>query len=72
MATAMSPEKDTLPFTVAAGVALHGEIITWNCAGAAIRHSELVEALSRSGLDPRVAREMLPRNAFARACKKLA
>src|SRR3954453_5856632 len=72
MATAMSTKKDTLPFAVAAGVELHGEIITWNCAGAGIRHFELIDALSASGLDPKAARDMLPRNAFARACRKLA
>ena len=72
MSTAMSTKKDTLPFAVAAGVELHGEIITWSCAGGAIRHYELIDALSGSGLDPKVARDMLPRNAFARACRKLA
>ena len=73
MATAMStPKTNGLPFTVAAGVELHGEIITWSCAGGAIRHFELVDALSASGLDPKAARDMLPRNAFARACRKLA
>jgi hypothetical protein len=71
MATAMStPRTNGLPFT-AAGIALHGEIITWNCSGAAIRHSELIEALRAGALDPGVVRDMLPRHAFARACRKL-
>src|SRR4051795_12148817 len=66
-----TPKTNGLPFAVAAGVELHGEIITWNCAGTAIGHSELVAALRDSGLDPGGAREMLPRHAFARACRKL-
>jgi hypothetical protein len=53
----MSTKKDTLPFAVAAGVELHGEFITWNCAGAAIRHFELIDAPSASGLDSKAAPE---------------
>src|SRR5262249_42560817 len=49
-----------------------GEIITWACAGVAVRHLDLVHALRDSGLDEGVARELAPRHAFSRACKKLA
>ena len=31
----------------------------------------LVDALTASGLDPGVARELAPRHAFARACRRL-
>jgi hypothetical protein len=51
---------------------LLGEIITWSCSGISIRHLDLIEALRDSGLDETVARELAPRHAFARACKKLA
>ena len=58
-------------FPVAPGVRLLGEIITWSCAGVRIRHLDLIDALRDSGLDEHVARELAPRHAFARACKKL-
>jgi hypothetical protein len=50
---------------------LLGEIITWSCSGAAIRHIDLIDALRECNLDESVARELAPRHAFARACKKL-
>jgi hypothetical protein len=53
------------------GTRLLGEVITWSCSGASIRHLDLVGALADSGLDQAVARELAPRHAFARACKKL-
>jgi hypothetical protein len=56
---------------VAPGTRLLGEIITWSCAGVAIRHLDVVEALRDNSLDEGVARELAPRHAFARACKKL-
>jgi hypothetical protein len=36
-----------------------------------VAHSALVAALTDAGLDPGVARELAPRPAFSRACKKL-
>lgn len=59
-------------FAAPPGTKLLGEIITWACAKLAIRHIDLIEALRDSGLDEGVARELAPRHAFARACKKLA
>jgi hypothetical protein len=53
------------------GTRLLGEIITWSCTGVSIRHLDLVNALRDSGLDEGVARELAPRHAFSRACKKL-
>lgn len=58
-------------FTVLPGSKLLGEIITWSCSKVSIRHIDLIEALRDSGLDESVARELAPRHAFARACKKL-
>jgi hypothetical protein len=58
--------------SVAPGTRLLGEVISWTCPGAAVRHADLVAALADPGLDTSVARELLPRHAFARACKKLA
>ena len=37
-----------------------------------MRHAALVEALRDAGLDESVARELAPRHAFSRACKRLA
>jgi len=59
------------PFPVAAGTRLLGEVISWTCAGVAVTHPALVAALADAGLDPAVARELAPRHAFTRACKKL-
>src|SRR4051794_23918097 len=58
-------------FAAAPGGKLLGEIITWSCSGVSIRHADLIGALRDSRLDEGVARELAPRHAFARACKKL-
>jgi hypothetical protein len=52
------------------GVPLHGQIVTWNASGP---HTlpKVIEALTDSGLDPKLARTLLPRHAFSRACRKL-
>ena len=70
MTTLTAPRNGILPF--APGTRLHGEIITWAAAGVAIRHRDLVTALRDCDLDDGVARELAPRHAFTRACKKLA
>ncbi len=49
---------------------LLGEIVTWKCR-ASVKHSDLTSALRDSGLDLGVARELLPRHAFARAARQL-
>src|SRR5438270_6437921 len=59
-------------FSVEPGTRLLGEIITWGCASGGIKHLDLVQALRDNGLDEGVARELAPRHAFSRACKKLA
>ena len=48
-----------------------GEIITWKIQGVAIGHADLLAGLMASDLDCDVAKELAPRNAFARACSKL-
>jgi len=48
-----------------------GEIITWKIQGVAISHEDLLSGLMASDLDCDVAKELAPRNAFARACSKL-
>jgi hypothetical protein len=53
------------------GTKLHGEIVAWNIEGVKVRYADLLAALHACGLEPNVARELLPRHAFARACKKL-
>lgn len=66
-ATAISPP----PVPVSAGSRLLGEVIAWACPGVSVTHSDLVRALEDAGLDPGVARELAPRHAFSRACKRL-
>ena len=55
----------------APGSEIHGEIIAWDTEGVTVTFAHLLEALDDSGLDRSVARRMLPRNAFARACRRL-
>jgi hypothetical protein len=69
---AAPPERRNGLLAAPAGAKLLGEILTWSCAGLSIRHADLVAALRDSGLDEGVARELAPRHAFSRACKKLA
>ncbi len=51
---------------------LLGEVISWNCPRLTVRHLDLIDALRAAGLAESVARELAPRHAFSRACKKLA
>ena len=67
----MTPANGNGPFTAAPGTKLLGEILTWSCSGVKIKLTDLVEALRDAGLDEGVARELAPRHAFSRACKKL-
>ena len=60
-----------VPVPVGAGTRLLGEVIAWACPGLSIPHADLVRALEAAGLDPGVARELAPRHAFSRACKRL-
>lgn len=60
-----------VPFAVAAGSRLLGEVIAWTCSGVSVTHAALVAALADAGLDAGVARELAPKHAFTRACKKL-
>jgi hypothetical protein len=65
------PATAAAPFPLAAGARLLGEVISWSCSGVAVTHAALVAALTDAGLDESVARELAPRHAFTRACKKL-
>ena len=60
-----------LPVPVGAGTRLLGEVIAWACPGVSVTHADLVRAIEDAGLDAGVARELAPRHAFSRACKKL-
>lgn len=60
-----------IPFPVAAGTRLLGEVISWTCSGVSVTHPALLTALRDAGLDEHVARELAPKHAFTRACKKL-
>ena len=59
------------PFPVASGTQLLGEVISWTCSGVTVNHAALMTALKEADLDANVARELAPRHAFTRACKKL-
>ncbi len=63
--------RSPVPVSLPAGTKLLGEVISWTCSGAAVTHPALVDALTDAALDPAVARELAPRHAFTRACKKL-
>lgn len=53
------------------GVPLFGELVCWSCHGVKVSYHKIVQALREADLDPDVARRLLPRNAFRRACKEL-
>jgi hypothetical protein len=57
---------------IASGTRLLGEVISWTCPAVSVRHRAVIEALRDADLDMSVARELAPRHAFTRACKKLA
>lgn len=61
----------TVPIPATASTRLLGEVLAWACPGLSVAHATLVTALTDSGLDAGVARELAPRHAFSRACKKL-
>lgn len=52
------------------GYTLKGEIVAWKAAGPH-KFKHVVKSLEDAGLDPKVVRERLPRNAFARSLKEL-
>jgi hypothetical protein len=55
------------------GLDLLGEIIAWNLPeNTVVPYADLINYLRVAGLDEKVAREMRPRHAFARAAKQLA
>ena len=67
----MTTATAAVPYVVAAGTRLLGEVISWTCSGVSVTHAALVAALEDAGLDPAVARELAPKHAFTRACKRL-
>src|SRR3954469_10484528 len=71
MKTETKPTRNGFP-AVLPGTRLLGEVISWTCPAVTVRHAAVIEALRESGLDETVARELAPRHAFARACRKLA
>jgi hypothetical protein len=54
------------------GVELFGELVCWSCNGVKVTYHQVLAALKQAELDQNVARKLLPRNAFKRACKSLA
>jgi hypothetical protein len=71
MTTETKPTRNGFP-AVLPGTKLLGEVISWTCPSMTVRYRAVIEALRESELDEKVARELAPRHAFTRACKKLA
>src|SRR5215813_12352274 len=71
MTTLKASANGAVPLEAPPGTPLLGEVITWNAGGVKVKHTALVEALRDAGLDEKVARELAPRHAFTRACRKL-
>jgi len=55
----------------ASDVPLLGEVIAWNATGVRVSYTQLRAALTATGLDAAMARELAPRHAWARACHHL-
>lgn len=73
--TAPEPAPSTAPAAKPANpfaAGLLGEVVSWDVAGISVRHAQVVQALKDAGLDEKIARQLAPRNAFCRACRKLA
>src|SRR4029450_5819515 len=68
---AAAESRNGLP-VLTPGMKLLGEILTWTCNGVAVKHADLINALKEAELDEGGARELAPRHAFSRACRKLA
>src|SRR5262245_35084731 len=71
MMTETKPTRNGFP-AVAPGTHLLGEVISWTCPAVTVRYRAVIDALRESGLDETVARELAPRHAFSRACRRLA
>ena len=67
----MTTATAAVPFPVAAGTRLLGEVISWTCSGVSVTYAARLAALADAALDEGVARELAPKHAFTRACKKL-
>jgi hypothetical protein len=67
----MTALRHPSPLLLGTGARLLGEVISWTCSGVAVTHAALVGALQTARLDAGVARELAPRHAFTRACRKL-
>lgn len=60
---------ETAPAVTTAPAMTHGEIVSWEVTnGMKVRFDDLKAAIAAAGLNPKLVREMHPRNAFARAC----
>jgi hypothetical protein len=70
MTTETKPTRNGFP-SVLPGTRLLGEVISWTCPSVTVRYRAVIDALRESDLDETVARELAPRHAFSRACKKL-
>jgi hypothetical protein len=57
---------------IAPGTRLLGEVISWTCPAVTVKYRAVIDALRDADLNETVARELAPRHAFSRACKKLA
>jgi hypothetical protein len=70
--TTLTPTRNGFPTSLSSTTKLLGEVISWTCPATAVKYADILTALSDATLDKSAARQLLPRHAFARACKKLA
>jgi hypothetical protein len=66
-----TPTPTPCPIPTTPEMPLHGEIITFSMHGQMVPHTILVDALKANALTTSVIREIVPRDAFARACRSL-
>lgn len=62
---------EVLDMDIGSKVKLMGEVISWSVKGKSIPVADIRNALLAQGFDEKALREMLPRNAFSRACNLL-
>lgn len=65
-----APALKAFPDAPPAGPAW-GDVVAWSISSVRHKHTDVLKALEDQGLDTSVLRKLLPRHAWARACKKL-
>ena len=71
MSIAIAPHTVRAPFTPPTEAKLLGWIVAWSSRGINLTRADLAAALQTAGFDPKLARALLPRHAWSRACHEL-